>query len=162
MWNSFSIRYIKENRTASLLLSGAVFLASMLLSLMTALAYNLWTDHVKQETAKGVTKVESTALFVVYAVILVVMCAALIAMIHNAFAVSMQSRLHQLGILKSVGATPRQIRVGLMRETAQRGGRMQQTGQSQCVFLRIRFTFKGSCEMPQRRRGDQLWRRRNV
>lgn len=116
MWNSFSIRYIKENRTASLLLSGAVFLASMLLSLMTALAYNLWTDHVKQETAKGVTKVEPTALFVVYAVILVVMCAALIAMIHNAFAVSMQSRLHQLGILKSVGATPRQIRTFLLQE----------------------------------------------
>lgn len=116
MWNSFSVRYIKENRTASLLLSGAVFLASMLLSLMTALAYNLWTDHVKQETAKGVTKVEPTALFVVYAVILVVMCAALIAMIHNAFAVSMQSRLHQLGILKSVGATPRQIRTFLLQE----------------------------------------------
>lgn len=51
---------------------------------------------------------------------------------------------------------------GLMRETAQRGGRMQQTGQSQCVFLRIRFTFKGSCEMPQRRRGNQLWRGGNV
>lgn len=116
MWNSFSIRYIKENRMASLLLSGAVFLASMLLSLMTALAYNLWTDHVKQETAKGVTKVEPTALFVVYAVILIVMCAALIAMIHNAFAVSMQSRLHQLGILKSVGATPRQIRTFLLQE----------------------------------------------
>ena len=116
MWNSFSVRYIKENRTASLLLSGAVFVASMLLSLMTALAYNLWTDHVKQETAKGVTKVEPTALFVVYAVILVVMCAALIAMIHNAFAVSMQSRLHQLGILKSVGATPRQIRTFLLQE----------------------------------------------
>ena len=45
-----------------------------------------------------------------------------------------------------------------MRETAQRGGRMQQTSQSQCVFLRIRFTFKGSCEMPQRRRGNQLWK----
>ena len=116
MWNSFSIRYIKENRMASLLLSGAVFLASMLLSLMMALAYNLWTDHVKQETAKGVTKVEPTALFVVYAVILIVMCAALIAMIHNAFAVSMQSRLHQLGILKSVGATPRQIRTFLLQE----------------------------------------------
>lgn len=116
MWNSFSIRYIKENRMASLLLSGAVFLASMLLSLMTALAYNLWTDHVKQETAKGVTKVEPTALFVVYAVILIVMCAALIAMIHNAFAMSMQSRLHQLGILKSVGATPRQIRTFLLQE----------------------------------------------
>ena len=30
------------------------------------------------------------------------------------------------------------------------------------VYKRQRFTFKGSCEMPQRRRGDQLWRRRNV
>lgn len=118
MWNSFSFRYIKENRTASLLLAGAAFLSSLLLSLMTTLAYNLWMDYVKQQAAKGVTDIRPTTLFIVYGVVLALICAALIAMIHNAFAVSMGSRLHQLGILKSVGATPRQIRTFLVQEAA--------------------------------------------
>ena len=66
MWNSFSFRYIKENRTASLLLAGAAFLSSLLLSLMTTLAYNLWMDYVKQQAAKGVTDIRPTTLFIVY------------------------------------------------------------------------------------------------
>lgn len=118
MWNSFSFRYIKENRTASLLLAGAAFLSSLLLSLMTTLAYNLWMDYVKQQAAKGVTDIRPTTLFIVYGVVLALICAALIAMIHNAFVVSMGSRLQHLGILKSVGATPRQIRTFLMQEAA--------------------------------------------
>ncbi|CVI68475.1 ABC transporter permease YtrF precursor [Eubacteriaceae bacterium CHKCI004] len=116
MWNSFSFRYIKENRTASLLLAGAALLSSLLLSLMTTLAYNLWMDYVKQQAAKGVTEIRPTTLFIVYGVVLALICAALIAMIHNAFAVSMGSRLQHLGILKSVGATPRQIRTFLVQE----------------------------------------------
>lgn len=118
MWNSFSFRYIKENRTASLLLAGAALLSSLLLSLMTTLAYNLWMDYVKQQAAKGVTDIRPTTLFIVYGVVLALICAALIAMIHNAFAVSMGSRLQHLGILKSVGATPRQIRTFLVQEAA--------------------------------------------
>lgn len=118
MWNSFSFRYIKENRTASLLLAGAAFLSSLLLSLMTTLAYNLWMDYVKQQAAKGVTDIRPTTLFIVYGVVLALICVALIAMIHNAFAVSMGSRLQHLGILKSVGATPRQIRTFLVQEAA--------------------------------------------
>lgn len=70
MWNSFSFRYIKENRTASLLLAGAAFLSSLLLSLMTTLAYNLWMDYVKQQAAKGVTDIRPTTLFIVYGVVL--------------------------------------------------------------------------------------------
>ena len=118
MWNSFSFRYIKENRTASLLLAGAALLSSLLLSLMTTLAYNLWMDYVKQQAAKGVIDIRPTTLFIVYGVVLALICAALIAMIHNAFAVSMGSRLQHLGILKSVGATPRQIRTFLVQEAA--------------------------------------------
>ena len=118
MWNSFSFRYIKENRTASLLLAGAALLSSLLLSLMTTLAYNLWMDYVKQQAAKGVIDIRPTTLFIVYGVVLALICAALIAMIHNAFAVSLGSRLQPLGILKSVGATPRQIRTFLVQEAA--------------------------------------------
>ena len=45
-------------------------------------------------------------------------CLSLILVIHNAFAVTMQSRIHQFGILVSIGATPGQIRTGLLQEAA--------------------------------------------
>ena len=37
-------------------------------------------------------------------------------MIHHAFAATMTTRIHQLGILQSVGATPRQIKSALVNE----------------------------------------------
>ncbi|MBA4689091.1 MAG: ABC transporter permease [Candidatus Galacturonibacter soehngenii] len=51
-----------------------------------------------------------------YVFVMAVSCIALILIIRNAFLVSMQSRLHQLGILQSIGATPRQIRICLLQE----------------------------------------------
>lgn len=51
-----------------------------------------------------------------YVFVMAVTCIALILIIRNAFLVSMQSRLHQLGILQSIGATPRQIRICLLQE----------------------------------------------
>lgn len=43
-------------------------------------------------------------------------CFSLILVIHNAFAVTMNARVHQFGILASVGATPKQIRTCLLQE----------------------------------------------
>ena len=43
---------------------------------------------------------------------------ALVLLIRNSFAITMQARLHQLGILASVGATPRQLRLCLLQEAA--------------------------------------------
>ncbi|MDR0948190.1 MAG: ABC transporter permease, partial [Lachnospiraceae bacterium] len=43
---------------------------------------------------------------------------SLIIIIHNAFAVSMSSRLHQFGILSSVGASPKQLRRCFIQEAA--------------------------------------------
>ncbi len=53
---------------------------------------------------------------VAYLAIALTACAALVMIIHNAFQVSMDARIRQLGILKSVGATPRQIRSALVFE----------------------------------------------
>ena len=44
--------------------------------------------------------------------------AALVLLIRTRFAITMQSRLHQFGILSSVGATPRQLRSVLLQEAA--------------------------------------------
>lgn len=52
----------------------------------------------------------------VYLFILLAACLSLILIIHNAFGVSMNARLHQLGILKSIGASPKQLRTFLIRE----------------------------------------------
>ena len=46
----------------------------------------------------------------------VLVCISLILVIHNAFAVFMNDRVHQFGILSSVGATPAQIRACLLQE----------------------------------------------
>ncbi len=43
---------------------------------------------------------------------------SLIIIIHNAFAVSMNAKIRQLGILSSIGAAPRQIRTCLLQEAA--------------------------------------------
>jgi len=51
-----------------------------------------------------------------YLLIVIMVGVSMILMIHNSFAVSMNNRIYQMGILSSVGATPKQIRVCLMEE----------------------------------------------
>lgn len=51
-----------------------------------------------------------------YLVILVFFCISLILVIHNSFAVTMNARIHQFGIFKSIGAAPAQIRLCLLQE----------------------------------------------
>ena len=53
-----------------------------------------------------------------YLIVLIMVCASLILIIHNSFAVSMNARIHQFGIFSSVGATPGQIRMCLLEEAA--------------------------------------------
>ena len=53
-----------------------------------------------------------------YLMILMIMSLALILIIHNSFAVTMNARIHQFGIFSSIGATPGQIRTCLMQEAA--------------------------------------------
>lgn len=43
-------------------------------------------------------------------------CLSLVLVIHNAFAVTMHTRIRQFGIFSSIGATPRQIRTCLLQE----------------------------------------------
>ena len=53
-----------------------------------------------------------------YLFVLLLVSASLILIIHNSFAVSMIARIHQFGILSSIGATPGQIRTCLLQEAA--------------------------------------------
>lgn len=55
-------------------------------------------------------------LWAVYGIILLLMCFSLVLIIRSAFQFSMNARMHQMGILSSIGATPKQIRRVLVQE----------------------------------------------
>ena len=117
MWKAYSAGYIRNNKTGNRFIMTISFLASMLLSLVSSLFYNLWVDQVNQTiVATGNSEVEMTPAIIAYIVVFSVASIALIMMIHHAFAATMTNRIHQLGILKSVGATRRQIRRALINE----------------------------------------------
>lgn len=60
----------------------------------------------------------SSLLLPFFLAVLGVVAAALVLLIRNSFEITMQARLHQFGILASIGATPRQIRTCLLQEAA--------------------------------------------
>lgn len=55
-------------------------------------------------------------LLVFYVFVVILVCFSLILVIRSAFQFSMNARMRQLGILQSIGATPRQIRLVLLQE----------------------------------------------
>jgi len=57
-------------------------------------------------------------IFPMFLIITILASGSLIVIIHNAFAVSMNTRIRQFGIFSSVGATPKQIRRCLLQEAA--------------------------------------------
>lgn len=117
MWKAYSAGYIRNNKTGNRFIMTISFLASALLSLVSGLFYNLWADQVHKAVSEtGTSRVEMTPAIIAYIVVFSVASIALIMMIHHAFATTMTNRIHQLGILKSVGATKRQIRKALTNE----------------------------------------------
>lgn len=54
--------------------------------------------------------------YIVQAIMMLVIIISTIAVIYNAFHISVLERIHQFGVLRSVGTTPRQIRTIILRE----------------------------------------------
>ena len=67
--------------------------------------------HAPQDT-------EPPLLLTFYLAVLMIVSVSLILIIHNSFAVSMNARIYQFGILSSIGATPGQVRTCLLQEAA--------------------------------------------
>ena len=202
MWRDYSADYIKNNRSSSISIMVAAFIAALFLSFLCSLFYNFWLDNIEgtkledgdwhgrifgeisedeltavrgfanvekavvnQSMSEGKKKVldiyfynkrtiyqDMSALIDIldltkedadynyqllslyfiripgdemprllmptYLAIVLLVCFSLILVIHNAFAVSMNSRIHQFGIFSSIGATPGQIRTCLLQEAA--------------------------------------------
>lgn len=131
MWREYSSGYLKNNRAAAVSVMTAAFISSLLLSLLSVLFYNMWKYEVERLQAEGdqyalmamylVRDANDEAPRLIFPFFLLVMGLAsfsLILIIHNSFAVTMQARIHQFGILSSIGATPKQIRICLLQEAA--------------------------------------------
>lgn len=117
MWDAYSANYIRHNKNTSIFIMVTSLLTAMLLSLVSGVFYNFWADQVQQTiAATGTAQVEITPSIIAYVVVFTSASIALILMLHHAFAATMSSRIHQLGILQSVGATPRQIKSALISE----------------------------------------------
>lgn len=110
MWKEYAINSIKNNRAASLSIVSAAFISSAMLSLLCCIFYNMWADDVQNSYSNA------TLSGAVYTAILLLAAITLILIIHNAFAVSMNAKIRQIGLLQSVGATPGQIRTFLLYE----------------------------------------------
>lgn len=117
MWKAYSVGYLRHNKTGSRFVMAISFLAATLLSTVSGVFYNFWMDQVRQAVAAtGSAQVDATPAIAAYVVVFLSASIGLVMMIHHAFAATMTSRVHQLGILQSVGATPRQIRRALIQE----------------------------------------------
>lgn len=118
MWENYSVNYFKNNKGIVVFLMAVAFFAAVLLSFISSFFYNLWTDYVHRSFLKtGVESVDITTSVIIYTSIMALAVISLILMIHNTFGISMNVRIHHLGVLKSVGATPRQLRSILVQET---------------------------------------------
>lgn len=65
---------------------------------------------------------EPPLLLTFYLLVLMGVSLSLVLIIHNSFAVSLNGRIHQFGILSSIGATPGQIRICILQEAAMLAG----------------------------------------
>lgn len=128
LWKEYSLSYLKNNRVSSISVITAAFISSTLLSLICGVYYNIWTDNVRLAKLQGIDwrdkygmissdgRITIPPVLFVYLFTLIIACFSLILIIHNAFEVTMNTRLHQLGIIQSLGASPRQIRSALVNE----------------------------------------------
>lgn len=124
MWRDYSKSYIRYNRASGLQICAAALTASFFLTLLASTAYNVWVYEMETRLSRGSVmqnsgEPDSFALLpVLFAGILFLAAVSLILIIRGSFEVTMQARIHQFGILSSIGATPAQIRACLLQEGA--------------------------------------------
>lgn len=105
--------YFNDIRTV---LADTLMIAESVGVLPEAIDYNygllaMYLVRLSQDTAPRL-------LFPMFIIVTILASFSLILIIHNSFAVSMNSRIHQFGIFSSIGATPKQIRICLLQEAA--------------------------------------------
>lgn len=112
MWKIYTQSAIRRNKSMGIAAFIAVLIASTFLSLVCGFAYTTWTDAARRA---GGASVDAGPVAPFIALALVVGL-SVIWILSSAFSVSMQARVRHMGILASVGATPRQQRTALVQE----------------------------------------------
>ena len=118
MWENYLSDNRKSNRSSGLAVRIAAFISALLLSLLCSMFYNLWkyeNERMVLEEGSGRTAA-SGGVFPVLVLVMGMASVSLIVIIHNAFAVTMNGKIRQLGTLSSIGASPKQIRASLLQE----------------------------------------------
>lgn len=111
MWKEYAVNSIKNSKAASISIVAATLVSSILLSLLCGIFYNIWADDMQNPEYTN-----ATLSGLIYSLILLLAGIVLILIIRNAFAVVMNAKIHQLGLLQSAGASPGQIRSALLYE----------------------------------------------
>ncbi|WP_165172967.1 FtsX-like permease family protein [Adlercreutzia sp. ZJ242] len=121
MTSRLALDFVRGTRASNRIIAATVAISALLLSMLATVLYNFWADAAAQAAANGTGLQDRLAgemlVGLFYLFVMVLACIALMLIISNAFAVSMGSRVHQIGILATVGATSRQIRSALVRES---------------------------------------------
>lgn len=108
--------FIRANRSSDKAIALAVGISAFLLSFLGTLLFNIWADDQAQRMAAGENLSVVSGTLVFYLVVMLLACIAILMIIRNAFMAAMVSRTHQIGILATVGATPKQVRWLLLKE----------------------------------------------
>lgn len=118
LWKEYSRNYLKYNRASSFSVVAASFVASLFISFITALFYNMRVDQLRRAAVEGREQeaAQLTMLTWFYIAVMFLVCTAMALVLYHAFVMGANERLHQLGILQSTGATPGQIRICLFQE----------------------------------------------
>ncbi len=119
IWKEYSRKYLKDHRESSVSIMAAAFVSSLFISFITTLFYNMWVDSVRRAAEKGgdwQAGAQPSLLTGFYFVIMCMVCLSMALVLYHAFVMGADERMHQLGILQTVGATPGQIRACLLQE----------------------------------------------
>ena len=118
MWKDYSISYTKKNKATSISIMVAAFVSALFISLLCSLLYNMFVDNEKRflDNTSALQAQKPSMLRAFYVFLVILVCISLILIIRSAFQFSMNARIHQLGILQSIGATPKQVQMVLLQE----------------------------------------------
>lgn len=115
--NKLSLDFLRANRAANIGIGIIIAISSALLTALAEILYDIWADARAQSIAQGSDPMALSGTAVFYAVIMLFACIAIMLIIRSAFDASMLARTHQLGILATVGATPKQLKTLLLKDS---------------------------------------------
>ena len=115
MLRNYLASYVRHNRGSVTSLAAISFVASALLGLVIGVSQMVVDDYLARMDYLGEVP-DITGSTVAFGAVTAMSAVSLVLMLKSAFGVSMSTRIRQLGILKSIGASDAQVRRLLLAE----------------------------------------------